>query len=474
MKKRARLLALLMALVMVVAMFAACGGEEDPATTTTAATTDATTTAATTPAGPNLQGYNFEIVNGNRILPQTNEDGSYTNADQEEFAEKLEELQTRLGITITNVPMPEGDQIEVMISAAMGQVKLGDIIYSDSDYFFSVANAGGLRPMDDQAMIDAGLNLADATRWYQPVTKLTKLLGKTWGLGVASKYITVQTGYFVAFNKDLCAAAGYPDMYQLVRDGEWTWEVYRDVARQATKDTDGDGTPDIWGTGATAWGEEALTNGAQYVDEVDGKWVVTIDSEAGVEALQFLYDMNYGDQTRWDVSSGECRTAFANGTIAFNWCSMGHIDGPNSAIYPAIHDYGILPMPKGPRATEYISAQDYVRAIIMQAANQNVAETVAILNEYALIANHTSNFVDMLNDGRCRTEEDYEMMVTYIIPNLYRNNMAISEGIDLWVDDNDMGGGLINDVSYNGMTPQQAIETNKDMIQAALDEFFRQ
>ena len=44
----------------------------------------------------------------------------------------------------------------------------------------------------------------------------------------------------------------------------------------------------------------------------------------------------------------------------------------------------------------------------------------------------------------------------------------------LWVDDNDMGGGLINDVSYNGFTPQQAIETNKDMIQAALDEFFKQ
>lgn len=474
MKKRARLLALLMALVMVVAMFAACGGEEDPAVTTTAATTDATTTAATTPAGPNLQGYNFEIVNGNRILPQTNEDGSYTNSDQEEFADKLEELQTRLGITIENVPMPEGDQIEVMITAAMGNTKLGDIIYSDSDYFFSVANAGGLRAMDDQAMVDAGLNLADATRWYQPVTQLTKLLGKTWGLGVTSKYITVQTGYFVAFNKDLCAAAGYDDMYQLVRDGKWTWDVYREVARKSTQDTDGDGANDIWGTGATAWGDEALTNGAQYVDEVDGKWIVTIDSEAGVEALQFLYDMNYGDQTRWDVSSGECRTAFANGTIAFNWCNMGHIDGPNSAIYPSVHDYGILPMPMGPRATGYISSNSYVRAIIMQLANQNVAETVAILNEFALVANHTSNYVDLLNDGRCRTEEDYEMMTQYIIPNLYLNNMSISEGIDLWVDDNDMGGGLINDVSYNGMTPQQAIETNKDMIQAALDEFFKQ
>lgn len=474
MKKRARLLALLMALAMVVSMFAACGGEEEPAVTTEATTTAATTSAATTPAGPDLQGYDFEIMNGGSVLPQTNEDGSYTNADQQEFADKLEELQSTLGITISNIPMPEGDTIEVMITAAMGNTKLADVIYTGSDNFFSVANAGGLRPMDDPALVEAGLNFADETRWYQPVTTLTSLLGHTWGLGVASKYITVQTGYFVAFNKDICAAAGYDDMYQLVRDGKWTWDVYREVARKATQDTDGDGVNDIWGTGATAWGEEALTNGAQYVDEVDGKWIVTIDSEAGVEALQFLYDMNYGDQTRWDVSSGECRQAFANGTIAFNWCSMGHINGPTSAIYPSNHDYGIIPMPMGPRATEYVSTKDAVSAFVIQTTNKDVEKTVAILNEYALIANHTSNYLEMLNDGRCRTEEDYEMMVTYIIPNLFRNNMAISEGIDLWVDDNDMGGGLINDVSYNGMTPQQAIETNKDMIQAALDEFFKQ
>ena len=110
----------------------------------------------------------------------------------------------------------------------------------------------------------------------------------------------------------------------------------------------------------------------------------------------------------------------------------------------------------------------------MQNANTNIKETVAILNEWALIANHTENYLDMLHDGRLRNEEDYEMMTQYIIPKLYMNNMAICEEVDMRVDDNGEGGGLINDVSYNGMTPQQAIETNKALIQAALDEFFKQ
>ena len=69
-------------------------------------------------------------------------------------------------------------------------------------------------------------------------------------------------------------------------------------SRKATKDTDSDGVPDIWGTGATAWGNEAISNGLQFVGEVNGKWQMTIDSDAGIRALQFLYDMNYGDGTR--------------------------------------------------------------------------------------------------------------------------------------------------------------------------------
>ena len=40
--------------------------------------------------------------------------------------------------------------------------------------------------------------------------------------------------------------------------------------------------------------------------------------------------------------------------------------------------------------------------------------------------------------------------------------------------DNDEGGGMINDISYNGMTPAQAIEHNRSVINAALDMFFGQ
>ena len=496
MKRNCRILALVLALVMTVSLFAACGGSEDPATTTTAATTtaatttaatstDATTTEATTTEATtteattteatttepalDLAGYEFSIADGGDFFPAMDENGNYKTVIEETLADELLALEEELGITIVETSLPDGNTTEVLIAAAMGSVKYADLIYKSQDDMWPVARVSGLTPMDDEKLVAAGLDATDSTRWYQPVQEWTYLFDHLWGLTVASEYVVPSTGFFVCFNKDLCASVGYDDMYQLVRDGGWTWEVYRQIARETTKDTDGDGTNDIWGTGATAWGGESVCNGVQYIGEVDGKWQCTIDSEAGVEALQFLVDMNYADQTRWDVGSGECRQAFANGTITFNWADMGHINGPGSALFDSNHDYGILPMPMGPRATEYASMTDTCRALWMQASNMDYEKTVAIMNEWALIVNDEEGFLSLLDDGRCRTEEDKEMLVNYVLPCYSLNLGCMSEEIWDLVDS-----GIISGVSYYGMTPQQAIESYRDLINAALDEFFGQ
>ena len=301
MKKHARILALLLAVCIITAVFAACSNNDDPKQTsaTTPKSGDTTTPASepdvTTPAPLDVSGYTFRIMGSNDVFPKTNEDGSYVNQNAQELAEKLEDLEEKLGITIEQLG---GGSLEQVTTAALSGDVLADIIWMHQQGYWPAAKQNALLPLDDEKLVNAGLNYADETRWYQPAVKWTALFGKTWGLNVASKYVAAPTGYFVTFNKDICASAGYNDLYQLVRDKKWTWDVYREIARKATKDTDSDGVPDIWGTGATAWGNEAISNGVQFVGEVNGKWQMTIDSDAGIRALQFLYDMNYGDGTR--------------------------------------------------------------------------------------------------------------------------------------------------------------------------------
>ena len=483
MKRYSRLLALLLVLVMVTAMFAACGKDDNGPDETTVSTGDSTsvpdntTPADTTPdattAPQTYDGYDFTIYGSGDVFPETNEDGSYKSQLEEELADKLAELEERLDITVTKVDAAD-DKLEAVTSAAMGGDKLADLIWLRQKQFWPAAKANALLPLDDPRLVDAGLNYQDETRWYQVAVKWTELFGHPWGLRVASEYVAIPTGYFVTFNKELCASAGYDNMYDLVRNGEWTWDVYRDIARKTTKDTDGDGVNDIWGTGATAWGNEAVTNGVQFIGEVDGKWQMTIDSEAGIEALQFLLDLNYSDGTRWDASSGECREGFANGMVTFNWANMGHINGPTEAVFNAEHDYGIIPMPKGPNATEYASMTDNNKAFVIQAANKDLDKVVPIMNEWALIVNDTESYLDILNDGRCRTEDDMEMMVDYIIPNYTLNMGKMTQDIWYVVDYNQVDSGIIATISYLGWTPQQAIEAHRDKLNAALDAFFDQ
>lgn len=479
MKKHARILALLLVISMAMALFAACSSNEEPENTQPTSAAD-TTPGATTPGetetstpAVDVSGYTFSIMGTGDVFPKTNEDGTYANALAEELAEKLADLEDRLNITIEQREF-SGDKLETVTTAALSGDVLADLLYMRHKEFWPAAKQSALLALDDERLVSAGLDSTDSTRWYQPAVEWTALFGHTWGLRVASKYVTAPTGYFITFNKELCAAAGYPDMYSLVRNNEWNWDVYREIARKATIDSDGDGVPDYWGTGATAWGNEAISNGVQFIGEVDGKWQATIDSDAGITALQFLYDMNYGDGTRLDKGSGACREAFANGTVAFSWCQMGHINGIGETIYNSNHDYGIIPMPMGPDATQYYSMTNDLDAFVIQAAHKNLDKAVAIMNEWALIVNDEDSYLDVLDDGRCRTEEDKAMMVEYVFPN-YAVNMA-KMCDDVWeiVDENDDGRGIISDVSYGGYTPQQAIEAWKDKLNAALDNFFDQ
>ncbi|MBQ4047331.1 MAG: extracellular solute-binding protein [Clostridia bacterium] len=491
-----RILAIVMVLVMVVSMFAACGGSEDPATTTTAATTTAatttaattteaaTTTAATTTEAAtteatttpepalDLTGYEFVVVNFSDAFPAQVEGGVYASQIEEQLADELFELEERLGITIVNVAF-NGDHLEQLTTSMLSGDKIGDVFKTNVKNIFPIAKQGGLVAMNSEEMIALGMDWQDETRWFQPTIGWTEMYDQIWGVDVASEYVACRTGYFVQTNKEICAAAGYPDLYQLVRDYEWTWDVFRDIAKKSTYDNNGDGQNDIWGLAATAWGNEVLSNNVQFVDEIDGVWSFAIDNPQGITALQFLYDINMGDDIlKLDASNGDRRQLFCDGYVAFNMSDMGRINGPSQQCFNTNHPYGIVPIPLGPDATEYVAGHNDLDALSVQSCNKDLEKTVAIMNEWALIVNDTEAYLDVLDDGRCHTEEDKEMMIEYIIPNFAHNRGSSTP--DLWsvVDDDDNGRGMINDVSYNGYTPQQAIEANKARIQGVLDAFF--
>ncbi len=471
--KHRKTVALLMAMLLLVGLVAGCansgGATEDTTATTKTTESPASTTEVTTTEPVTYGGREFTITS-KTYFPATNEDGSYVSAKDEEWAELYMDLEDRLDIKIVYVELPEGDVLEQLTTASMSGTKLADLIYARQTTYWPAAKVNAILAVDGEELTKAGLNASDESRWYVPAIEQTKLFDHYWGLQVASRYVAVPSGYFVTFNKELVASAGDYDLYQLTRDKKWTWDVYRDIALKVTKDTDGDGQNDVWGTGATAWGNEAISNGVQFIGQnAQGKWVCTINTPEGIRALQFLYDMNYGDGTRYDESSKVCRQAFADGKVAFNWAQMGHINGPEQIIYNSSHDYGIVPMPLGPDATEYVSMHDNNDTLVIQSTVDDLEALVGIANEWALIVNDTESYLEVLDDGRCRTEEDKEMMINYILPNFKLNYAKMDNEIWDAVDE-----GIISGVSYEGMTPTAALEAFEPVVNAALDAFFGQ
>ena len=99
MKKHSRLLALLLALVMVTAMFTACTNNgDDPDSTTPAPQSDSTAPGPDVTTDPNqttqgttvdLTGYEFTITGTNDVFPETDENGVYINATEQQLADEL-------------------------------------------------------------------------------------------------------------------------------------------------------------------------------------------------------------------------------------------------------------------------------------------------------------------------------------------------------------------------------------------------
>lgn len=95
--------------------------------------------------------------------------------------------------------------------------------------------------------------------------------------------------FALGYNKTMFKAAGipFPD-----KDKPYTWDDFIKVNQQLTKDTDGDGKLDQFGTGLNAqWTLQPFvwSNGADWLDKTHTK--VTIDDPKFAEALQFFADM---------------------------------------------------------------------------------------------------------------------------------------------------------------------------------------
>lgn len=345
-----KLLGLMLAVAMMIAMLAACGGggdtKEDPepttAPTTAPAEVEATATPVPTEPPKDLGGKTITIGDWWTVDPNPEP----TNQREEDTFAYRDEFMEQYNFTITRANLGGWMEYqEIVVSSIMSGNPAADVFVMDQKFVPAPLQQGLLYPLDTLGNFDF-----TAEKWNQVVKDMMTISGNSYGM--ATGRMEPRLGIF--WNKRLFEEAGLdPDLpYDLQASGEWTWQALEDIARQCTRDTDNDGTADVYGISSFSkdfFRGCVFSNDAQFIGLGDDAKLYNATNEPNfLEALEWgwsLYEKGYhmpqpvGSNWDWFIAT------FQGGQVAMQCAEEYKVntwkDMPD--------DWGFVIFPKGPK-----------------------------------------------------------------------------------------------------------------------------
>ncbi len=316
--------------------------------------------------------------------------------------------------------------------------------------YYELVSEGAAYPMDK---ILPAKFYQSLSHMEQEAIKILEFKGNTYGIGSTHWGAGLwNTGaLLVYYNKSLLEREGLPDPYKLYKENKWTWDRATKIIKNVTKDTNGDGEIDQWGIQRVIAGALIVANnGSPTRIDKSGKAVFTLDEPAALEALQLNVDWK-----QMDGIGGK----FETGNAALDMHYIG--SGGN---YMGMKDkWGIVPIPRGPRAEKYCFPH-WSPEVAVVPVNSKQPEAMAALNTFLfreedvplntaiarLVSNRESAELFM------RIQKEWAGETRYLFESF---GGKIVEAV-------------IKEVVRGDNTPAVAMAEIKPIIQAELDELF--
>jgi multiple sugar transport system substrate-binding protein len=151
------------------------------------------------------------------------------------------------------------------------------------------------------------------------------------------------------FRRDLFANRALENPYDLWKAGNWTWDAFVRLAQDVKEDVDNDGEIDIWGY--YAWREAQIhySNGANFIQWMDGKPVEGLSDPKSVRAFEWERSLSeqFDIVAPWDPDL-DPQGMLVAGRIAMTYADAYVLSGLRDELGDRL---GIAPFPKGPDAT---------------------------------------------------------------------------------------------------------------------------
>lgn len=444
-----RIICLMLVLLMILPMAVACKKDEEPVDT--GASDVAGTSGETGPVNlldtipsANYGGRDFIITaqkaNNHHLEVQAEELTGETKNDT--VYQWLETINSRYGVVVKPF-IPDGDYWTAMnTEASSGSVTTS--IYGHNAYeLHKAVSAKVYKNWNSMGnMIDL-----TADRWDHAINNGITWNGVFYGLSGDLGYSKLQGAMAVFCNVALLDEVGYTteDLYEMVEDKEWTFEVFESIVKDVYIDTDYDNKKsggDTYGFVATSgnahdiWFEQfgiAITE----KDEANNAITPTLDNESNItliEKLWSFYHENSGVFSNNGVSTyGPEDKFFSENRAAMISTRLSYASQFASDL--GTDAYGILPGPmqNEDQDTYYTKLFD---GYMIWGVNKNIAaadvDFIAHITD-ALCAESSQTlypkFYDILLKQRYSKDPATAKMVDLIMENVAIDSTFIYNGI---------------------------------------------
>ena len=479
-----KLLAVVLSVIMILSAVGCTKNEEPAQNPSTPAPTQATSTGDTkqdttqkqdtttpepteapTPTPEPVPEYDF----GGRVFKI----GSYydmtpdpnSGALEAALADRIAEVEENYNCKIEFVDLG-GDYVADYVTSVLAGDPIVDIGYVVTQKLLPSLIEGGIAyPLSKLSALDLS-----EYKWRADVVEAGKYKGENYAMLLKDPEIR----YGIFWNKTLFDQYGLPNLYDLVDKGEWTWDKFQEIAGTANQDTDNDGNIDIYGFNARenlAWCY-LYSNGAYVATKTDSGIDIDLSDPKVIESLtglqNFTQNVKFRDAIDWSVEGWDSFIKdFRDGKYMMCleefWISYAYLNKEEDGM---TDDWGWVPFPKGPSATDWSCYGKENGARFILNGVENPDDVALVYDLITDLADTNEEWDDLMEDkleNWCDDAKTAEL-VAYI----YNNKLAVINGVQGFGDLNGAINNMINEVAKGSMTPQTAIETYQSSIDEAI------
>ena len=300
--------------------------------------------------------------------------------------------------------------------------------------------------------LDQYVDLKDPI-WDKNITTIFMRSGKHYGMGGYN----IGNTMFMYYNKKLLEAEGLDPMKEY-KNGNWTWDTFRDFAARVTKDTDRNGTTDIYGLATSYWDAFCMeTGGSGVALNANGTLRITLDSPGELAGMDFIRKMYNEDHsytfTSWDTL---WRSGKAGFIIDRAWNAVGIFDLYNTGGFKV----GMVPIPKQSK-----SAKEYAPMILeafgIPTGASNPLAAMAYLNYSVLFSQANEKTSIGLEQRRISMSDEHLAFAQEYLKNVPISYSFIN-GVGNWYDKQWTLWGELFD---NNKTARSAVEIARGVLQ---------